>query len=567
MSQKNLIPFEKSLCIQKLGGSQISKIKPKTSRKVTFVLAVIMLASYNRISFAATTYYASPTGSGSTCSSASPCTITGGLQKMSSGDTLILNDGTYTGTSNLIGDYASPQVWPPSGTSGSFTTIKAAHVGQAIIDAQYKSPAATNINRTTKVNYIHFDGIHFRHGSGGVFGWYGDHIWISNSGFEDGMSPSDSSEMPIAYLMGGSSYGLVEDSWVWGYGRYGFYTSSTAPDGTHTASDHIIFRRVVVRMDNTPAGWMTAGLRFYYSNTNTMENCILVDGNWNASSVEFHGMATGGGSSGSDSNDAFFGNIILNNKLIDCYWSEKGTNTATLQNNVCWANDRGLITSQVFTTPFTITASNNTIGANTFLLDSSRKYDVGHNYSFPVKLNKNLYYTSSGGSTFLGGSNLTSTSPDYVFLRSGATIGSPPSSSGYSIQNSSATVVTLNTAGLKYLPKVESGSTLATAGVGANVLYQIGGTGTFYGDTGWNTASSTPLWPLANEQMWAAKLAAYSATGPGGNRGFAALASTQTYPLTYYIWNFLGSSPTITSPSQIYGTNLLPSPSNLHTVP
>jgi len=548
----------------------MSKNNLKLARKIAIQSAAIMLVLYSYPAFAAT-YYASPTGSGSTCSSASPCTISGGLQKMASGDTLILNDGVYTGAGNLIGDYASPQAWPPSGncvwnqstsscSSGSFTTIKAANVGQAIIDAQYNYPACANINRTTKINYIHFDGIHFRHGSGGVFGWYGDHTWISNSGFEDGMAASDSSETPIAYIMGGSSYGLVEDSWVWGYGRYGFYTSSTAPSGTHTASDHTIFRRVVVRMDNTPATWMTAALRFYYSDTNTMENCIIVDGNWNPNSGEFHGMATGGGSSGSDSSDAFYGNIVLNNTQIDCYWSEKGTNTATLQNNVCWANDRGMITSQSFTTPFTITASNNTIGANTFLVNSSRKYDIGHNYSFSVKLNKNLYYTSTGGSTFLGGSNLSDTSPDYVYLKSGATIGSPPSS-GYSILNSTATVSTLNTAGLKYLPRVESGSTLATAGVGANVLYQIGGTGKFYGDTGWNTASTSPLWPLANEQMWAAKMAAYTATGPGGKRGFASLSATQTYPLTYYIWNYLGSSPAITAPSQIYGNTVISSPS------
>ena len=30
------------------------------------------------------------------------------------------------------------------------------------------------------------------------------------------MSPSDSDEVPIAMLYGGSSYCLVEDSWVWG---------------------------------------------------------------------------------------------------------------------------------------------------------------------------------------------------------------------------------------------------------------------------------------------------------------------------------------------------------------
>lgn len=495
------------------------------------------------------TYYVDPNAandSGTGSSSSPKKYIISGINLMSSGDTLILRDGTYTGTSNLIGDYASPQTWPPSGSAGNFTTIRAEHVGQAIIDGQYNNMVAANINRTTKVNYIHFDGIHFRRGAGGVFGWYGDHTWISNCGFEDGMSPADADELPIAYIMGGSSYGLLEDSWVWGYGRYGFYTSSTAPDNTHTPTDHTIFRRVVVRIDSTPADFMTAGLRFYYSNTNTMQNCIIIDGNWNANSAEFHGMATGGGSSGSDTSDAFYGNIVLNNTKIDCYWSEMGKTAATLQNNICWANDRGMITSQDYDAPFTITASNNTIGANTFLVDSSRKYDIGHNYSFTFNLTQNLYYTSSGGSTFLGGSNLHDTTPDYVYLHTGGSIGTPPSS-GYTTQSSAATLATLDTAGLKYLPRMESGSTLATANVGATILYQIGGTGTFYGDTGWNTTTSTQLWPFANEQMWGAKMAAYSAIGPGGNRGFAALAATSSTPLTDYIWNFLGNTPTMTA--------------------
>ena len=357
-------------------------------------------------------------------------------------------------------------------------------------------------------------------------------------------------ETPIANLVGGSSYGLVEDCWVWGKGRYGFYTSSTAPSGTPTPTDHTIFRRVVVRMDNTPTGWMTAGLRFYYSNTNTMENCIIVDGNWNTASAEFHGMATGGGSSGSDSNDALYGNIVLNNPLIHCYWSEKGTGTHTLTGNVCWGNDRGLITSQDFETPFAIHMTGNTIGGNLFTSanGSARKYDVGQNYSFAITSTDDLYYTSSGGSTWLnGGSEITLTAPEYLYLHSGASAGSG-APSGYSLQSSAATLSTLSSAGLKYLPRIETGSTLATAGVGATIMYQIGVTGSHYGDSGWNTTSSNPLWPLANEQMWAAKMATYTGTGPGGNRGFAALASTSSTPLTDYIWGYLGNP----KPATIY---------------
>jgi hypothetical protein len=47
---------------------------------------------------APTTWYASPTGSGTTCSSASPCSLTAALTSAQSGDTVDLDSGTYTGT-------------------------------------------------------------------------------------------------------------------------------------------------------------------------------------------------------------------------------------------------------------------------------------------------------------------------------------------------------------------------------------------------------------------------------------------------------------------------------------
>jgi hypothetical protein len=43
----------------------------------------------------AATYYAAPTGSGSTCASSTPCSLTSGINKLASGDTLLLDGGTY----------------------------------------------------------------------------------------------------------------------------------------------------------------------------------------------------------------------------------------------------------------------------------------------------------------------------------------------------------------------------------------------------------------------------------------------------------------------------------------
>src|SRR4030042_6318242 len=43
----------------------------------------------------AASYYAAPTGSGSTCSTASACSLSTGLGKLVAGDTLYLRGGTY----------------------------------------------------------------------------------------------------------------------------------------------------------------------------------------------------------------------------------------------------------------------------------------------------------------------------------------------------------------------------------------------------------------------------------------------------------------------------------------
>ncbi|MCM0083375.1 hypothetical protein L4X63_17460 [Geomonas sp. Red32] len=456
--------------------------------------------------------------------------LSSGLSLLSPGDTLILRDGVYTGDANMISEYAGVFVLPPSGTPGNFTTIKAEHVGQAIVDAQYRYLAVSNMNTAgRRRDWVHFDGIHFRNGGNGLFIWYGDHAWISNCGFQDGMPGSADWEVPIAALAGGSSYGLVEDCWVWGKGRYGFYTKPEDYRGNPVGTNHVIFRRIVVRLDNTPRAYMTAGLRFYGSDTNVMQNNIVIDGNWNPASGEFHGLATGGGSSASDRDDAFYGNIVLNNPLIDCYWSEKGTGTHTFSNNVCWDNNIGPAMSQDFVPPFAVATSFNTVGMNRYL-------DVRQNYGFSLSHTHDLFFTRSGATTFYDGNGTeTFASPVWVFLSSGAARGRGGS---YTAQAAGAN---LSGQGLKYLPRVENGSPLAAAGVGATIVYQLGGTGSFYGDPNWNATTAVPLWPFANERLWGAKMASYTASGPGGNRGFAALAAASATPLTDYIWGYLGN--------------------------
>ncbi|HAM36342.1 MAG TPA: hypothetical protein DCP85_10510, partial [Elusimicrobia bacterium] len=495
------------------------------------------------------TYYvdasaANDSGNGS--SSSPKKYIASGISLLSSGDTLIIKDGTYTGANNMIGDYASPQVWPPSGTAGNPTTIKAEHMGMAVLDGQLNYPAFSNNNRnypSGKINYLHIDGIVFRNGSGGAFSLMGDYNKVTHCGFMTGGSADGypAGEYPIASIAGGSSYSLVEDCWVWGKGRYGFYTSSI-----NGGTNRIIFRRIIVRLDSTPTGVMTAGLRFYNSSSNIMQNCVVIDGNINPGSGSPEAIATGGGSSSGESNHLFLGNIVLNNPNMVGFCPEKLKTAATFSHNVLWGGVNGFQQTQDWVTPAVLTLSNLTIGNNNFNTQTAWGADSAHagiglrgNYSGTINLSNSIIQVPNASTAFYNGP--TQASNSHVYLASGGGLGSGYPVSGYASFNN-ATQTTLNNAGLKYLPRTEPNSTLANAGIGTNILYQYGGSGTFYGDAGWNVAStSDPLWPYPNEQFWAAKMAAYNGAGANGNRGFAALASQSSTPLTDYIWTYLGN--------------------------
>jgi hypothetical protein len=77
------------------------------------------------------TYYASPTGGGSTCSLASPCSLATGLGKLTDGDTLYLRGGSYTGGATTFAT---------NGSSSSRITISGYPGETAIIDGQNTYP-------------------------------------------------------------------------------------------------------------------------------------------------------------------------------------------------------------------------------------------------------------------------------------------------------------------------------------------------------------------------------------------------------------------------------------------
>jgi hypothetical protein len=114
----------------------------------------------------------------------------------------------------------------------------------------------------------------------------------------------------------------------------------------------------------------------------------------------------------------------------------------------------------------------------------------------------------------------------------------------------------IGTGSIKYITRVEADSSLSGQGqggadIGANIITQIGISGTLWGDTGYNTDTGIPLWPFPNEVLIQSQMQAYNGYGINGNRGFC-----NGTTLTKYVWQYLGN----TMPSQVF---VLKSPSDL----
>ena len=81
----------------------------------------------------ACTHYAASNGTGSACTSSSPCKIASWWSLAGPGTTLCLRDGTYTGAQSMI--------TPPAGLEGTATlpiTVRAEHDGAVLLDAQHQ---------------------------------------------------------------------------------------------------------------------------------------------------------------------------------------------------------------------------------------------------------------------------------------------------------------------------------------------------------------------------------------------------------------------------------------------
>jgi len=109
--------------------------------RLALALAFTIVMGTPQIVNTSLVWYAGPAGSGTTCSSGSPCTIQQAITTAAAGDTVFLQDGTYSGSNSQSVWFA---LWfgssGHSGSPGAPITLKALNDGKAIIDGGNARP-------------------------------------------------------------------------------------------------------------------------------------------------------------------------------------------------------------------------------------------------------------------------------------------------------------------------------------------------------------------------------------------------------------------------------------------
>jgi hypothetical protein len=494
-------------------------------------------------------------------SKTNPCnTLALGYASMSSGDTLIIGNGTYTGTSNRTTASQKPPDGTYSGSTGLFSSVQAEVDWGVTVDGQ-------NSNAMFDMEY----GVHKALSWKGIK-WLNDSDGMIITGNGSGTNYSWIKFKNCAMQMYGTgSQGnwwlsyidnlLLEDVVSFGDARYGIVLFQC---------NNAVVRRAVVRLDKADGsaggstGWPVSAIQMYDTQNSEVQNAIVLDSDASFFTAfsEVEGtfdvrVALTRGSA----NNYWRGNISLNNKL--------GRTSPTTG----WAGAGGIHNG-----------GPSTYYSNTVIWDGQASYvgliypqggaSVSLDHMTVGKIAGDACYGSAGKSisssvwtqitgTAIGGSSITYN--DAYGNGSNGSIGSNSRTVNpiWSASNP--------TGGLKYLPRIESGSNISGYGsggtdMGASVLYKTGTDGTFYGQTGYNTLTSNSLWPYPNEDAIKTMMAGYSHSGgPAGARGFATGTSKDgsAQTLTKYIWEYLGNQ----IPDDIYGGGgALSPPSGLRIV-
>jgi hypothetical protein len=521
-------------------------------RGLVFIFLILLVITLSNFVNSAT-YYISPAGSDGNnglTEGAPRKTFLNAFGNMSGGDELVLLDGNYsvaagTGVINYLGTGSGQ---PPSGDSASNTTyVHAKNIGEV------KVIGGLFLGRSTrKDRYITIEGITFENetsvtGNAGSL-YNTEYIIVRKCGFHStthsaGSAFSQGTNDASSTIV--NSNNLIEDVWIWGNERIGLniYRSNST-----------IVRRAVVRNDGcyssvlgcgNNAGNQMVGTTIYNSHNISFQNIISIDNvmgpNGYAGAGDFY-IAYHDNFIYPWYGNEWFGTISLNSNLSTGYGYDIDNLAADLQPMATYKD----IVAVNVTSPFNAQMNcGSGCSVHNISIDGATLYatkgtglriDPSSMANSIVSI-KNIIVIGNGSY----GLN-PSVVPSYVDVNGTwmtATYRQNPCVTGC------LTTDPLNVS-LKYLTRIENGSALKGTGsggadYGANVIYQYGTNGTFYGETGFNTLTSNNLWPWPYET----RIKKEMCTDVGETRGFCSSSN-----LTTYIWEYLGN----TIPADIYGS-------------
>jgi hypothetical protein len=487
---------------------------------------------------------------------AQPCaTLAHGISMMAGGDTLTVGDGSY----------AEPIAGVPSGSAGAYTTVQAAHDWGVTVDGSGFANNFTDGIKISSASYIAVRGFHVKMNQAndnntgvGVYGSH--HIKVQRCS----VAYSGVTGNVAAFDVGpASDYVLIEESYAYGGARYPFLVYQ---------STHTVMRRNVSRLDYWNGSLQAANFTNYNGDMTVWQNNIALD----SDNANIGGSGLYGGFfnenkvpdaswSGTATRETHRGNIVLNvQAFYSGLYDYDISNLHTYSDDIVWDSHGGFYGDYIHGDAPVLDATRFTIGKIRGTYDGPNGQGSAGTGFFngpgtggtrvQVTLSHSIFWNnpSYGIADYSAG--------DYdSFWGNGANYGG-----SYMTPAAGAHDLTTDlTAGLKYLPRVEPGSALATGGIGATVLYKWGTTGTLWGDPGYDTVTSEPLWPFPNEDVIKSDMASYNGPGGAGARGFTAGNSLDGSPqtLTKYIWEYLGNP----IPADIYGSS--PPPPDAGTTP
>jgi hypothetical protein len=439
--------------------------------------------------------------------------LTSGVRLMSprGGDTLILAAGTYSGAENSI-TRSTRLRNGRAGTNGSpdaYNVIRAKLDGGTVITGRLDLPLDSA--------YLRFEGLKWD--ASDQKSIVGHHLKFLRCAFKNGPSTGNSASVTVGTndRTPGAHDILVEDSWVYGPGgRYKLLVFN---------SRNVVLRRVVVRHDG---GWIPsnqnpqAGIAIYNSPGVELQNAIVIDStlrypDWLGAIAHVQNNLPG---TLENSGARVRGGIVLN--IADVGISYEGSSNITgayISDTVIWKVARSALTLNGGS--HTVTAERLTVGD--IAVGAAINVFGGPESNLAVR--HSIVYRSMDMAFNQRRGTLTE-SQNNCF----------PWSGGGNCAGPGDTAIDPRANGLKFLPRVEAGSALATAGQGANIIMRIGTSGSLYGAAGFNSPTGESLWPWPNQDRIKDDFC-----DDGVTRGVCGTPLS----LTDYVWSFLGSASPI----------------------